>query len=140
MARRKRGQGRPMPIGGGNSGMNNNMGMGSGTPTRAPRNFHRVGQGGGFNPVGGNTGNNLNVRRNINQDPRFVNNNLNTRRGPVGGGDPRFAPVPNLRQPGSGGSRVMSTPTVSGLNKPKGNRLQRGVFPQGSSRSKKMGY
>ena len=165
MAFRRKGR-RPMPVGGGNQGINDDMGaqVGGGSrfaprgvrsftqnqnmPTAgagdniggdlgmmnrqpgssrfAPRGSNRVGQYPNYNPLSDeDTGNNISP----NQDPRFVSG-------------PRPIKFPRMRKPGSGGSRVMRRPTMSRLNrfKPKGNRLQRGVFPSGNTNSKKMGY
>jgi len=91
----------------------------------------------------------------VHQDPRYVR--------PQGGNNPRIGsnrnqafnlsragagrrpvglPNVNLRKPGSGGSRVMSRPTVGNFQRmqPRQNRLQKGVFPQGNSQSDKLGY
>ena len=63
--------------------------------------------------------------------------------GAYAGRRPVGLPNTNLRMPGSGGSRVMSTPTAGNFMRPKQpreNRLQRGKFPLGNSKSDDMGY
>ena len=74
---------------------------------------------------------------------RNMNNSGIHSEGAYAGRRPDGLPNTNLRMPGSGGSRVMSTPTAGNFMRPKQpreNRLQRGKFPLGNSKSEEMGY